>query len=82
MKQFVLRWWDGDGCTYNFEVIQPFITDDIDSWEYNFLEQMKVAKENDNFDWSYCGIKLPVTSPEFGYEILPLDIWFTKNLIK
>lgn len=82
LDKYILRWWDGDGCTYNFEVIQPFETDDINSWEYNLLLCIEDAKKNDDFDFEYDKIKLPVTSSEFGYVIMSLNDWFIKNLNK
>lgn len=80
--KYILRWWDSDGCTYNFEVIQPFETDDINSWEYNLLLRIEDAKKNDEFDFEYDKIKLPVTSIHFGFDIMELNDWFIKNLNK
>lgn len=77
MKKYILYWSDGDGCTYHCEHAQPFVTDDIDKWEYGLL----CAIKDPGNDFKYDGIQLPAWSTEFSYEIMTLEDWFEKNLV-
>jgi hypothetical protein len=80
--KYILYWGDGDGCTYHSYYAQPFETDDIDSWEYNLITVIEKAKSKDEYNITYDKIQLPIGSIEFSYEIMDLNDWFTKNLIK
>ncbi len=80
-NKYILYWGYGDGCTYHAYHAQPFITDDIDKWHYNFLKAIEAIKKENTYFLTFDNIKeLPVASEEFSYEILTLEDWFNKNL--
>lgn len=78
MKEYILIVGDGDGCTYHEYTPYPFITDNIDKWEFELLSLFK----SDKYYEVYNGIEIPIGSKEFSYEILTLNDWFYKNLKK
>jgi hypothetical protein len=80
-NKYILYWGYGDGCTFHSYNAQPFITNDIDKWHYNFLQAIENAKNKGEYHLTFDNIEdLPIMSSEFSFEILTLEDWFNKFL--
>lgn len=79
MKKYILSWEDYEAWSYDIHVDQPFITNDIEKWEFELLKHIDNCKKNKKLTF-YKNLDLPVCNENFQYEIFTLEEWFNKNL--